>query len=76
MNEYCYDDLMIGDLPKANVLNPEIEQGNTEYKYKLTNLIEEQLKHRITQLNWRLNEGHDIAVYQIGVEDDGNPLGK
>ena len=26
-------------------------------------------------MNWRLNEGNDEAIYQIGVEDDGNPLG-
>lgn len=60
---------------KARALTAEVEEGNQEYKYKLTDLSEEQLKHRITQLNWRLNEGHDEAVYQIGFEDDGNPLG-
>ena len=26
--------------------------GNTEYKYKLTDLTDEQLEHRVTQLNW------------------------
>jgi len=37
--------------------------GNTEYKLKLTNLTEEQMKHRITQLNWRLNEGNIEFIY-------------
>lgn len=59
----------------ASLLSAEIEEGNTEYKYKLTELNEEQFMHRVTQLNWRLNEGNDVAIYEIGVEDDGNPLG-
>ena len=64
-----------GQLRKAEMLTAEIEEGNNEYKFKLTNLSEDQFTHRITQLNWRLNEGNDEAVYEIGVEDDGNPLG-
>ena len=40
-----------------------IIKGNTEYKLKLTNLTEEQMKHRITQLNWRLNEGNVPFLY-------------
>jgi GTPase len=59
----------------ASTLAAEVEEGNNEYKFKLTNITEETLQHRITQLNWRLNEGNDEAIYQIGVEDDGNPLG-
>lgn len=60
---------------RAEVLTAEVEEGNNEYKFKLTNLSEDQFVHRITQLNWRLNEGLDEAIYEIGVEDDGNPLG-
>ena len=63
------------ELKRAEVLAAEVEEGNNEYKFKLTNLSDEQFTHRITQLNWRLNEGCDEAVYEIGVEDDGNPLG-
>ena len=63
------------ELRRAEVLAAEIEEGNNEYKFKLTNLSDDQFIHRITQLNWRLNEGCDEAVYEIGVEDDGNPLG-
>ena len=29
-----------------------VVEGNVEYKYKLTDLSEDQLAHRITQLNW------------------------
>lgn len=60
---------------KAHRLSAEIEEGNREYKFKLTDLTVEQLTHRTTQLNWRLNEGNGVAFYQLGVEDNGNPLG-
>ena len=51
-----------GQLRKAEMLAAEIEEGNNEYKFKLTNLSEDQFTHRITQLNWRLNEGNDEAA--------------
>eukprot|EP01038_Epipyxis_sp_PR26KG_P012545 gene12545-16824_t len=66
---------MLGSLPTGQQLTAEVEEGNREYKFKLTNLSQEQLKHRITQLHWRLNEGNGIAFYLIGVEDNGNQLG-
>jgi len=56
-------------------LAAEVEEGNHEYKLKLTNLTDEQLNHRVTQLLWRLREGNDEAYYHIGVEDNGHPLG-
>jgi len=75
----------INSMKTANQLQAEIEEGNCEYKYKLTNLSKEQLLHRISQLEWRLNESlingesagnyGQIAIYQIGFEDDGSPTG-
>lgn len=65
----------------ASKLAAEVEEGNHEYKYKLTNLTKDQLRHRISQLAWRLNESlEDVyapqtAVYQVGVNDDGTPVG-
>lgn len=59
----------------AAPLAAEVEEGNHEYKFKLSNMNDAQINHRITQLQWRLNEGGNEAVYHIGVEDDGNPLG-
>lgn len=60
----------------ASHLAAEVEQGNHEYKFKLSNMTEAQVNHRITQLKWRLNEGGGSeAVYHIGVEDNGYPLG-
>jgi GTPase len=56
-------------------LEPEDDAGNTEYKYKLTDLSESTLENRVTQMNFRLDEGNGEAIYQIGVTDDGCPLG-
>jgi GTPase len=56
-------------------LPPEIEQGNVEYKLHLVDLPEATLSHRVTQLNWRLNEGMGEAVYRLGVHDNGRPVG-
>lgn len=69
------NNLEAGGLELAQTLAKEIESGNNEYKFKLCSLTDSQMNHRNTQLNWRLNEGNNEAVYQIGVEDDGNPLG-
>jgi GTPase len=65
----------LSNIRRGDRLEAEVEEGNREYKFRLTNLSDETLLHRITQLNWRLNEGNDEAVYLIGVEDNGNQLG-
>jgi len=69
------DDGYFSGLSRGQKLCREKEEGNREYKFKLTGLSDEQRNHRATQLHWRLNEGNDTAVYLIGVEDDGNQLG-
>ena len=56
-------------------LPSEDDEGNVEYKWKLVNPTEERLQQLITQLNFRLGEGGNEAIYEIGVEDDGTPLG-
>ena len=59
---------------------PENEEGNVEYK---RHLCSDELKsfdkhynirfqQLITQLKYRLNEGCGMAIYYIGVEDDGS----
>lgn len=64
------------NIKPASQLAAEVEQGNHEYKFKLSNMTQAQVNHRISQLQWRLNEGGgNEAVYHIGVEDDGHPLG-
>uniref|UniRef100_A0A0N5C1J7 Tr-type G domain-containing protein n=1 Tax=Strongyloides papillosus TaxID=174720 RepID=A0A0N5C1J7_STREA len=56
---------LVGRLP------PEEEYGNVEYKTRLTNLSDSRVKHLITQMKWRLEEGNGKAIYEIGVADDG-----
>lgn len=47
-------------------LPPEPEQGNIEYKLKLINPSSQRFEHLVTQMKWRLQEGHGEAIYQIG----------
>ena len=60
---------------KAPKLPAEVEKGNMEYKLQLMNKSEKRMKHLVTQLQWRLLEGYNEAIYQIGVTDDGDPVG-
>ena len=53
-----------GDLEDR--LPPEPEQGNIEYKLKLVNPSSQRFEHLVTQMKWRLREGHGEAIYQIG----------
>lgn len=53
----------------------EDNEGNIEYKLKLVHPSEDRLIHLTTQMKYRLQEGNGEAIYEIGVEDNGNPLG-
>jgi GTPase len=54
---------------------PESEGGSTEYKYRLTDLTDKQKQHLASQMTWRLNEEKGQAIYEIGLTDDGFPVG-
>jgi len=54
-------------------LSKEVEEGNIEYKRYLVNLDKDRLNQLVTQMNWRLNEGNNTAIYYLGVNDDGSP---
>jgi hypothetical protein len=41
-------------LGRAEHLGQEIEEGNTEFKFKLVDPTEERVQHLITQLNWQV----------------------
>jgi hypothetical protein len=49
--------------------------GKIEYKLTLFEKDKQRIKHLTTQLNFRLNEGKGQAIYKVGVEDNGNPVG-
>lgn len=55
--------------------NEELDFGNVEYKLKLVHTSKERIEGLITQMKFRLREGNGECFYQIGVEDNGNPLG-
>ncbi|KAL0120959.1 hypothetical protein PUN28_008581 [Cardiocondyla obscurior] len=63
------------DEDREDRLPPEPEQGNIEYKLKLINPSSQRFEHLVTQMKWRLREGHGEAIYQIGVEDNGRLAG-
>jgi len=60
---------------QIKTFNPELDYGNVEYKLKLVDLTKEKIQKRITQMEFRLREGLGKCFYQLGVEDNGNPLG-
>ena len=61
---------------KINKLPPELNNGNIEYKYKLTDEYDERKYQKLaTQMNYRINEGVGKAIYIIGVSDKGVPRG-
>jgi small GTP-binding protein len=58
-------------------IDPEIEEGNIEYKLRLDLKDQHHLNKMATQLIWRLNEGKNIygkmiAYYYLGIDDDGS----
>nr|XP_018902782.1 PREDICTED: GTP-binding protein 2 [Bemisia tabaci] len=56
-------------------LPPEPQLGNIEYKLKLITPSRLRFQHLVTQMKWRLREGHGEAIYEIGVEDSGLLIG-
>ncbi|KAI0339350.1 hypothetical protein BDW22DRAFT_1336412 [Trametopsis cervina] len=56
-------------------LVPEIEEGNVEYKLKLTDISPARFARLVTQLKWRLLEGGGQAYYELGVADSGALIG-
>jgi GTPase len=52
-------------------LDPEIEEGNIEYKRYLSELSNERLEQYVSQMIWRVKEGLGEAIYYLGVEDNG-----
>ncbi len=53
------------------MLGPEDNEGNTEYKRHLVNLENKRIEELSTQMKFRLEEGNGIAIYYIGINDDG-----
>jgi GTPase len=56
-------------------LNPEKDDGNTEYKRSLLGKSKDRQLELETQMRYRMEEGDGQCTYIIGVEDDGTPYG-
>jgi GTPase len=56
-------------------LGQESEEGNIEYKWKLVGITEERFKHLVSQMKYRISEGQGEAIYEIGINDNGFPIG-
>lgn len=59
-----------GQIEKTR-LEPENEYGNVEYKLRLTDPTAERIERLVTQLKWRIREGHGEAILYLGVKDNG-----
>ena len=53
----------------------EIDYGNIEFKLKIINSTPQKIEKLSTQMKFRLQEGQGQCIYEIGIEDNGNPLG-
>lgn len=53
----------------------EKDWGNIEYKKVFVNMDMIKIKKYATQLKFRIIEGGGLAMYIIGVEDNGNAIG-
>ncbi|GAA94866.1 uncharacterized protein L969DRAFT_97172 [Mixia osmundae IAM 14324] len=51
------------------------DSGHIEYKYRLQTATGDRLGRLVTQLKWRLIEGGGLAIYEIGILDDGTLIG-
>lgn len=63
------------ELELENLLEPENDFGNIEYKIHIINLERKRFNKLMTQIMWRTNEGNGMSIYYIGVSDDGRPQG-
>ncbi len=56
-------------------MDPELEEGNIEYKLKLLDISPGRIERLATQMRYRCDEGGGECIYNLGVEDDGTMTG-
>ncbi|KAK6908677.1 hypothetical protein L486_01673 [Kwoniella mangroviensis CBS 10435] len=63
-------------IPRQTKLAAERDKaGFIEYKLKLIDPTPERFERLITQLMWRLKQGRNEAIYELGLADDGTVIG-
>ncbi|KAK3269437.1 hypothetical protein CYMTET_22120 [Cymbomonas tetramitiformis] len=65
----------LDDFSNMLSLPPEDDTGCHEYKRKLVSPTPERFQELVSQMKYRLVEGQGEALYEIGVEDDGEVRG-
>ncbi|KAK7200729.1 Elongation factor Tu GTP binding domain containing protein [Novymonas esmeraldas] len=53
----------------------EDDEGDVEYKWRLTGISHTRFEHLVTQMQFRVSEGRGQCLYELGVSDDGTPRG-
>lgn len=53
----------------------EDDEGDVEYKWRLTGISATRFQHLVTQMQFRVSEGRGQCLYELGVSDDGTPRG-
>jgi len=56
-------------------MEPENDNGNIEYKFKLINKSEERIQKLGSQMRFRCEEGDGECLYNLGVLDNGQVVG-
>lgn len=51
------------------------KEGHIEYKLKLIEPSQERFERLVTQMMWRLKQGRNEAIYELGLADDGTVIG-
>jgi hypothetical protein len=51
------------------------KEGHIEYKLKLIEPSAERFEKLVTQMMWRLKQGKNEAIYELGLADDGTVIG-
>lgn len=54
---------------------PENDDGNKEYKLKLTNYSDDKINQVVSQMRYRIDEGCGEAFYTLGITDLGGLFG-
>ncbi|RNF11176.1 putative GTP-binding protein [Trypanosoma rangeli] len=63
------------DSKGCGCLTEEDDEGDVEYKWRLTNVTPSRFEHLVTQLRFRVREGNGQCLYELGIANDGSPRG-
>ncbi|KAI9638737.1 uncharacterized protein MKK02DRAFT_22016 [Dioszegia hungarica] len=61
--------------PQAQLAAERDKDGHIEYKLKLIDPTPDRFERLVTQMLWRLKQGRNEAIYEIGLADDGTVIG-